>query len=282
MDNLRKITYEPDNSLKKGYLLIFKDIFDEIIQNKWLIYQLFKRDFSAMYKQSLVGIFWAFILPVVSVGTFIILSRSGVFKTGDINVPYPIYAILGMTFWNLFSTGLIASANSLVRAGEMVIKINFSKKSLVIASIAQSFVAFLIQFILVIILFIVYRIIPAKSIIFIPLAIIPLVLLTFGLGFLFALLNSLIRDIGNILPISMTFLMFLTPILYSKPGHGLLSRFSDFNPLYYLVALPRDIMLTGNLTNLKGFIISGILSAAIFIICLLAFHLTETRITERI
>jgi len=282
MDNLREITYEPDNSLKKGYLLIFKDIFDEIIQNKWLIYQLFKRDFSAMYKQSLVGIFWAFILPVVSVGTFIILSRSGVFKTGDINVPYPIYAILGMTFWNLFSTGLIASANSLVRAGEMVIKINFSKKSLVIASIAQSFVAFLIQFILVIILFIVYRIIPAKSIIFIPLAIIPLVLLTFGLGFLFALLNSLIRDIGNILPISMTFLMFLTPILYSKPGHGLLSRFSDFNPLYYLVALPRDIMLTGNLTNLKGFIISGILSAAIFIICLLAFHLTETRITERI
>lgn len=282
MDNLREITYEPDNSLKKGYLLIFKDIFDEIIQNKWLIYQLFKRDFSAMYKQSLVGIFWAFILPVVSVGTFIILSRSGVFKTGDTNVPYPIYAILGMTFWNLFSTGLIASTNSLVKAGEMVIKINFSKKSLVIASIAQSFVAFLIQFILVIILFIVYRIIPAKSIIFIPLAIIPLVLLTFGLGFLFALLNSLIRDIGNILPILMTFLMFLTPILYSKPAHGLLSRFSDFNPLYYMVALPRDIMLTGNLTNLKGFIISGILSVAIFIICLLAFHLTETRITERI
>ena len=282
MDNLREITYEPDNSLKKGYLLIFKDIFDEIIQNKWLIYQLFKRDFSAMYKQSLVGIFWAFILPVISVGTFIILRRSGVFETGDINVPYPIYAILGMAFWNLFSTGLIAGANSLVKAGEMVIKINFSKKSLVIASIAQSFVAFLIQFILAIILFIVYQIIPAKSIIFIPLAIIPLVLLTFGLGFLFALLNSLIRDIGNILPILMTFLMFLTPILYSKPSHGLLSRFSDFNPLYYLVALPRDIMLTGSLTNLKGFIISGILSAAIFIICLLAFHLTETRITERI
>ena len=138
--NKTVITYEPDNSLKKGYLSIFGEIFHELKNNRWLTFQLFKRDFFAMYKQSFIGILWAVIIPIISVGTFIILNRSGVFTIGDIDVPYPIFAILGMAFWQLFSTGLIASSSSLVKAGQMIAKINFSKKSLVLASLGQSIV----------------------------------------------------------------------------------------------------------------------------------------------
>ena len=139
-------TYEPDNSLKRGYVSIFIEILTELKTNRWLTYQLFKRDFLAVYKQSFIGSFWALIIPLISVGAFIILNRSGIFNIGDINVPYPVYAILGMAFWQLFSTGLIASANSLIAAGTMITKINFSKKSLVIASLGRSIVSFLISF----------------------------------------------------------------------------------------------------------------------------------------
>ena len=52
------ITYEPDNSLKKGYFSIFSEIFNEIKDNRWLTWQLFKRDFLALYKQSFFGVFW--------------------------------------------------------------------------------------------------------------------------------------------------------------------------------------------------------------------------------
>ena len=151
------ITYEPDNSLKKGYFYIFSEICSEIKKNRWLTYQLFKRDFFAIYKQSFIGVFWAFIIPLVSIGTFIILNRSGVFNFGEIDVPYPIFAILGMSFWQLFATGLVAASNSLVKAGPMIIKINFSKKALVFASVGQSIVPFLIQFILVVVLFLVHH-----------------------------------------------------------------------------------------------------------------------------
>jgi len=150
------VTYEPDNSLKKGYLSIFGEIWREIINNRWLTYQLFKRDFFSVYKQSFIGFFWAFIIPVISVGTFIVLNKSGVFEIGDMQVAYPIYAVLGMAFWQLFSSGMIASSNSLVAAGGMITKINFSKKSLVFASMGKSLISFLIQFILVIILFILF------------------------------------------------------------------------------------------------------------------------------
>ena len=275
-------TYEPDNSLKKGYLSIFSEIYDEFKKNKWLTYQLFKRDFFALYKQSFIGVLWAFIIPLVSVGTFILLNRSGIFSIGDINVPYPIYAILGMAFWQLFSTGLITSSNSLVKAGSMIAKINFSKKSLVIASAGQSIVSFLIQLTLVIILFLYYKIAPSTAILLIPLFMIPIMLLTLGLGFIFSLLNGIVRDIGNILSILMTFLMFLTPILYAKPSTGILARITNYNPLYYLTSVPRELVLTGEITEWKGFLISSIISIFIFIICLIVFHLTETRVAERI
>jgi len=275
-------TYEPDNSLKKGYLSIFREIHDEFIKNRWLTYQLFKRDFFTLYKQSFIGVLWAFIIPLVSVGTFILLNRSGIFSIGNINVPYPIYAILGMAFWQLFSAGLINSSNALVKAGSMIVKINFSKKSLVIASAGQSIVSFLIQLTLVIILFIYYKITPSPAILLIPLFLIPIMLLTLGLGFIFSLLNGVVRDIGNVLSILMTFLMFLTPILYAKPSAGFLSRITNYNPLFYLTSVPRELVLTGSVTEWKGFIISCVISIFIFVVCLVVFHLTETRVAERI
>ena len=66
-------TYEPDNCLKKGYLSIFKEIIDEIIDNKWLIYQLFKRDFSSMYRESFFGVLWIIIIPLINIKIEIIM-----------------------------------------------------------------------------------------------------------------------------------------------------------------------------------------------------------------
>lgn len=275
-------TYEPDNCLKNGYLSIFKEVYNELRRNKWLTYQLFKRNFLTLYKQSFIGILWALIIPLVSVGTFIVLNRSGIFTIGDINVPYPIYAILGMAFWQLFATGLIASSNSLVNAGSMIAKINFSKKALVIASTGQSLVSFLIQIILVGILFLYYGITPSIATLLIPIVILPLMLFTLGLGFIFALLNGVARDIGNIISVLMTFLMFLTPVLYAKPTSGILAQVTNYNPLYYFVSAPRSLILEGAFSEWNGFLIASLLSSIVFLICLIVFHLTETRVAERI
>lgn len=275
-------TYEPDNSLKKGFLAMFSEIFDELKENRWLTYQLFKRDFFAVYKQSFIGILWVLIIPLVSVGTFIVLNQSGIFNIGDIDVPYPIYALLGMAFWQLFATGLVAGSNSLVAAGAMITKINFSKKSLVIASSGQSIVTFLIQFGFVAILFVYYWIAPSIASLLVPIIIIPIMLLTLGLGFILSLFNGIVRDVGNMLSLFLTFLMFLTPVMYAKPTTGILATLTNYNPLYYLVLAPRELVLTGTITEWVGFLIASILSVIVFMVCLVVFHLTETRVAERI
>src|SRR4030042_1823050 len=275
-------TYEPDNSLRKGYLSIFGEISNELKKNRWLTFQLFKRDFFTIYKQSFFGVLWAVIIPIVSVGTFIVLNQSGLFAIGDIDVPYPIYAVLGMAFWQLFSTGLISSSNSLVAASSMITKINFSKKSLVIASTGQAIVSFLIQLFLIVILFVYYGFKPNIAILLIPITMIPMMLLTLGLGFILSILNGIMRDIGKIIAVLMTFLMFLTPVLYTKPTTGILANFTNYNPLYYLVSVPRELVLKGTISEWKGFLIASIASFIIFIMCLIVFHLTETRVAERI
>jgi lipopolysaccharide transport system permease protein len=275
-------TYEPDNSLKKGYLQIFKEIFSEIKENKWLIYQLFRRDFLSSYKQSIFGILWAFIVPIVSVATFVLLNISGLFNVGNINVPYPIYALLGLAFWQLFSTGVVASSNSLIQAGAMIVKLNFSKKALVIASMGKTLVSFLVQFALAFAFFVYYGIAPNIAILLVPILIIPLVLVTLGLGFILSVLSVVVRDFGSLLPILTTFLLFLTPVMYATLGTGILPQFTMYNPLYYLVSVPRDMALTGTTTEWLGFLVSSVLSFIVFIICLVAFHLTETRLAERL
>lgn len=276
------ITYESDNCLKKGYFFIVKEIFYELNKNKWLTYQLFKRDFSAMYKQSLIGILWAFIIPLISVVTFIVLNRAGVFVIGRINIPYPVYAVSGIAFWQLFATGLVAGTNSLVKAGSMIVKINFSKKSLVLASYGQAIIPFIVQILLLCILFVVYRIVPDIRVLLIPLMIIPIILFTLGLSFIFSLLNAVLRDIGNIFSVFITFLMFLTPVLYVRPDTGILAKVTQWNILYYLVSVPRDIVITGSTNHLWGFFAATIVSVITFVVCLIVFHVTEVRIAERV
>lgn len=275
-------TYRPDNLLARGWWRIFPDILIELWNNRWLTFQLFRRDFLALYKQSVFGVLWAVLIPLFSVSTFILLNRSGVFQLGETAVPYPVFAVLGVANWQLFAAGVMGATNSLVRAGPMIMKINFSRKSLVIAAFSQALVAFAAQWCLALLLCLIFGVTPSFWIVLLPVLLLPLAWTALGLGFILSILNGVMRDIGNALGVVLTFLMFLTPVLYPRPGSGLLSRVTEVNPLYYLVAVPRDLALTGRAVEWSGFWWSALAGAAFLFICLYLFHLAETRVTERV
>lgn len=277
-----RVVYQPDNSLKGGYLSAFGEIFRELNENRWLMVQLFKRDILATYKQSFFGIFWAILMPLVSVATFVLLNRSGLFTLGDLDVPYPVYAVLGMAFWQVFATGLVGSSNSLVQAGSMLTQIRFSRKSLVLASAGQSLVSFLIQFALLGALFICYRRIPSAGIFWVPVLLLPILAMTLGLGLILSLLNGIIRDITNMLSLFLTFGMFLTPILYPPPQTGMLMTITRYNPLHYLISGARETVLSGRTAEPAGYAASVLVAFLLLLLCLMAFHLTEARIAERV
>ena len=292
----RKVTtYLPDNSLRNGYWSLLGDIVRELNSTRWLTYQLFRRDLFAFYKQSLLGAFWVVFVPLVTVGTFIVLKGSGVLAVGTVDAPYPVYAAVGIGIWQLFSQGLISGANSLVAGGEMITRINFSKKSLIIASMGRSVVSFVVVVILFALLLGYYATqgyaLPlAPTLLLVPLALLPMVFITMGLSFYLALINGVVRDVGTMLGMVLTFLMLLTPVLYERPRlepgaadmARLLDSITEYNPLYYLVAAPRELLFTGTVTELAPFLISSGASVLLFLVSIVGFHLTETRIAERI
>lgn len=274
-------TYLPEKYLTLG-IKIWLEMFRELIKNRELIWRLFVRDFLAKYKQTVLGILWAIIMPLVMVGTFVFLNKSGILNIGKTDVPYPVFALVGLSIWQLFATGLTACSNSILGGGNIVIKINFPKESLVIAALAQSVFEFLVRIGLLVVVFAIYKIMPSWTILLLPLALIPLMLLTLGIGLLLALLNVLMRDITYIVTLTTTFLLFLTPVLYPAPSTGLFATLSIYNPLSALVAGARDLVIFGYIREPLQFLVISLISLVIFLISWRIFHIVETRMAERI
>lgn len=256
-------------------------MFCELIKSREIIWRLFLRDFIAGYKQSLLGFLWVIIMPLIMVASFIFLNRSGILNIGKTEIPYPVFALVGLSIWQLFASGLVSCTNSIVTSGGLITKINFPKESLVFSSIAQSLLEFTIRIAFLVIVFIVFNVYPSWKIIFLPLILIPLLLFTLGLGFLFSLLNVVIRDIANFVSLFVTFLLFITPVLYPQPSSRLFVIINKFNLPGILTTSARDIVITGSIPQLTSFIYASTLCLFIFVICWTIFHIVEPIVAEK-
>jgi len=271
--------YEPNKHLKQG-INIWKEMFQELYEFRELIWRLFARDISAKYKQSILGNVWCLLMPFVAIGTFMYLNHAGILHIRQTSMPYPLYALIGLSVWQIFATGLNSGANSLVGAGDLVTKVNFPREVLVIASMAQSVFEFLIKSVLILVFFFIFKFAPSWKIIFFPIVLLPLCFLTIGLSLLLSLLNGVMRDIGNIVSLLLMFLMFLTPVLYPVPAnHFLLLKLNFLSPL---INAPREIIADGTIHQPLYFGIASVISLLIFLMAWRIFHLVETKIPERI
>lgn len=265
-----------------GFVSAWKEIVRSLYSSRELIWRLFVRDFLAKYKQSLLGFAWTVLNPLITVGVFVYLNKAGLFNIGTTNVPYPVFAIVSLSVWTLFATGLTACSNSIVNAGAMVVKINFPKSSLVISSMAQAVVDFIVRIFLAVIIFAIFRVLPSWTVIFLPFAVIPLIMLTLGIGFFLSLVTGIFRDTVNVVNLITTFLLFLVPVLYPAPESGLFATINNLNPLSHLIVGCRDIVFIGKLTSPIGFLGSTVFSILVFLLSLRFFYLVETKIAERI
>ncbi|MDR4499817.1 MAG: ABC transporter permease [Candidatus Scalindua sp.] len=284
--NNTRITYSPDGPCvegREGLFLKTRLMMSELVTARELVWRLFVRDFSAKYRQSLLGVIWAILMPFITVGMFVGMNRSGVLTIKDVGMPYPLYAIIGLTIWSLFTVGLTACTNSLVNAGAMVVKINFPKVALVLAASGQGVVEFFIRMVLIALTFLYYGVTPSWSGLFLGfICIIPCYLFMAGIGFVLSLVAGVMRDIVNVLSIVLMAFMLLTPILYPIKGDNMLARANVWNPFNYLVNVPRDLIVRGHTDFLMEFSLITLLSVTVFYMGWKLFYLAQTKIAERI
>lgn len=274
--------YEP-NHIQKAGIRVWGEMFQEIVAFRGLIWRLIVRDISARYRQSFMGIFWAFLAPLVMMVVFVWIKNKNILPIEDTDMPYAAYVFLGQIVWLLFSHGITTTANSLVAAGSMLTKINFPKETLVISAVGQTVFEFLLRLPLLLIIFFWVGFIPKFSLLLLPIILIPLLLFVIGLGFFVALLNAVFRDIASVLTIILNLGMFITPVVYPPPTSWPLSfLINHINPISSFVIAARDLATVGYLTEPASYISSTILGALLFLIGWRLMHLVEPKIAERV
>jgi lipopolysaccharide transport system permease protein len=254
----------------------------DVVSSRELIWRLFTRDFAAKYEQSALGYLWALGPPVVTVAIFTFLARNRVISVGETALPYPVFVLLGLTVWGLFSGALMAITSSLTSASNVIKKMNFPREALVFAALGQALVDTLIRSILLA-LFLVWYGVPVRwTIALIPLLFVPMLMLTLGAGFLLATLNAIIRDVSSALGLALQFAMFLTPVVYPAPKQWPFILINYLNPVSAFVVAAQDLVARGELTMPATLLSSSLFGLAMFLLGWRIFRLAQPIVGERI
>lgn len=274
--------YEP-NHIQKAGIRVWGEMVQELVDFRGLIWRLIVRDISAKYKQSFLGVFWAFFAPLVLMVVFVWIKNKNILPIKDTDMPYAAYVFLGQVVWLLFSLGITTTANSLAAAGSMLTKIDFPKETLVISAVGQTVFEFLLRIPLLLLIFFWVGFIPKFALLLLPIMLIPLLFFVIGLGFFVALLNAVFRDIASVLTIILTLGMFVTPVVYPPPTSWPMSFLINYiNPVSTYVIAARDLATVGYLTEPASYISSTILGILSFLVGWRLMHLVEPKIAERV
>lgn len=260
-----------------GWLSLFRRTY----AHRELLGRLMYRDFTTRYRQSLLGYFWAILLPIVAVAIFAFIAKYRVLPMGQVNMPYIVFGVWSFTVWQLFSSSLTVCTSSLSAAGAMISKINFSKDILVIASLVQPILDFLVRMVFLAGLFWYFEFIPFVESIWIPLLLLPLVLMALGIGFILSILNLLARDISNLVGMFAIFGMFFAPVLYPPPVTWPFMLVNILNPVSPILIATQDLLSTGELSH--PWILAGslVFSFVVLLVGWRLFHVLIPRVIER-
>lgn len=173
------------------------------------------RDIIVRYKQTLLGVLWAILRPVLTMVVFSLIF-GGLAKLPSDNIPYPIFSFAAILPWELFSKALSDASRSLVQNSSMITKIYFPRMILPLASVISGLVDFMIALIILIVMMLFYRITPTSNIWMLPLFLILALATSLGVGLWLSAANVMYRDINYILPFITQLWLYITPVAYSN------------------------------------------------------------------
>jgi len=254
--NSNKIVYTPKSSIRHPVRMLY-DMSKDLFAGRELAWRLAVRDISAQYRQTALGLLWAFILPIANTIIWIFLSSYGIVNLRDTDLPYPIYVFSGTMIWAIFMDAVNAPLQQTMASKQMLAKINFPREALVLSGIYQTLFNGTIKVVLLFMVLLLSALVPLKinqgwvfspgwGLICFPFGILLLVLAGTAFGLLLTPVGILYTDIGKSLPLFMQFLMYLTPVVFPMVD------IFKFNPVTPLILTTRD-WLTGTTPEYLGY-----------------------------
>ena len=195
---------------KRVNLQYWKDLW----QYRDLLWILCRRDLSVRYKQTVLGIIWALLKPLMAIATFTILLGKVALLPSEPGVPYSVMVFSGMLIWTFFAQSLSGVSDSLLGNSGLVSKVYLPRLLIPISAIAVAVVDFVISLLLFCALLAWFSILPPWQCLFLPAFILLAGLLALGPGLILASLSLPYRDIKHIVPVIVQLGMFISPVVY--------------------------------------------------------------------
>ena len=271
------IHYSAESEISNPLNLI-RGMLRDFSAGRELAWRLFVRNLRGLYRQTLLGLFWAFLPPIVNTAFWVFLREADVFDTGKMPINSTIFILTSMIFWQAFIEAFQMPIDVINKNKNMVSKLNFPRESLLMVGFGEVLFNFMIRTLLLIPAFLWFQFVPPATIVLMPIAALGLVFVGAGLGLMLMPIGALYQDVGRFIGLATPFWMILTPVVYMPLSGSLLNW---LNPASPLLILARDWALIGSTEHAGAAIIFGVASVILMLIGLVVYRVSIPVLVER-
>jgi lipopolysaccharide transport system permease protein len=246
----------------------------DVWASRELLYFLIWRDLKVRYKQSVLGVGWVIMQPLLMTAVFTIFLGK-LARVPSNNFPYSLLALTGLLPWTFLSSAITGSSNSLVGNAQLITKVYFPRMLIPLAAVGARLVDFVISFIIIGGMMIYYGIGMSWKIALLPVMILLITALALSIGMVTSALNVKYRDVGVAIPVLIQLWMFASPIVY--PLELVPERWQKLyalNPLTGIIMGFRASLLGGNF-YWTPFAISAVVTLCLLVYATYAFRRME-------
>ena len=232
----------------QAYSLQPKAILISLWQHRELLFALIRREIVGRYKGSLMGLLWSFFNPVLMLAVYTFVF-SVVFKSrwaggSESKTEFALVLFAGLIVFNIFAECISRAPGLVLGNANYVKKVVFPLEVLPLATLGASGFHFLVNLVVWLIFYLLFRGFPPATILLLPVTLLPMLLLTMGFSWLLASLGVYLRDVAQVVGVLVTVLMFMSPIFY--PIQALPESFQPImhmNPLGSIIEQARNVMI---------------------------------------
>ena len=185
----------------------------ELWRYRELLYFFVWRDVKIRYKQTVIGVAWVVLQPLLTMLVFT-LFFGRLAKLPSAGLPYPVFYFSALVPWIYFSTALQATTNVVVENQRVITKVYFPRLVLPISTVFSGLVDFCIGFVVLAVFLASYRIHPGLTAVWLPFFILLAIATALGVGLWLSALNALYRDVKYVTPFLIQFWMLASPVAY--------------------------------------------------------------------
>ncbi len=230
------------------------------------------RELQVRYSNSLLGVVWSLLNPLVMTAIFSIVF--GVLMPQPVPA-YPVFFLAALLPWNFFAQSLTASTLAIVVSTTLINRVYFPREILPIAIVLANGVNFLIALVPLFALVLVYQVPLGPALIWLPVLVLIQTVLSIGLGLGLSALNTVFRDVQQIVDVAVLPLFFATPVVYSLDAirdPALRELLVLVNPMAALVNAYRAVVHGSSAPDLGQVAVTALIAALVLVVGWLLFR----------